>query len=180
MHQVHTLNPGRAHCAQAARTRRRVVACGRPCHGRVTAHSRPCLSARPAVSTPCNSPPPPPPMRTGTLLRISQLPEPYRGASPSRVTPVYLHNPAAKPRVCHDTPTCITTQSLNTQAVARASLALARRPAVSQAMLAVSWHRLGRIVAESWPCRGPQAAPRPHLPSLVSRYNPLYCDSNGQ
>ena len=43
-----------------------------------------------------------------------------------------------------------------------------------------TWRRLGRIVGESWPCRGPQAMPRPHLPSPVSRYNPLYRDSNGQ
>ena len=190
MHQVHTLNPGCTHSPSALHPRSVHTAscrglwpavlwlCGRP--------GRSCRSARQVVSQRTLNRVErcvahvvsPRPLRV--LLRISQLPMPYRGVSPSSVDLVLRHNPAAKPRVYHDTPICITTQSPNSQALVRAPLALAGGPAVSQAMLAVSWRRLGRILVESRPCRGPQAAPRPHLPSLVSRYNPLYRDSNGQ
>ena len=63
------------------------------------------------------------------LRRIVALPTPYRGASPSRVTPISRYNPAAKPRTCHDTPIRIATQSPSSQALARAPLALrASRP----------------------------------------------------
>ena len=43
-------------------------------------------------------------------------------------------------------------------------------------LIAISWRRLGCVVAESWPCRGPWLC-TPALPSLaVSRYNQLYRD----
>ena len=78
------------------------------------------------------------------LLRVSQLPTPYRGASTGRVAPVSQYNPAAKPPSCHDTIYCIATHSPNSQALAYAPLR-AGRPCRSLAGRIVA--HAGRIVA---------------------------------
>ena len=153
---AHPLCPGSAHCAVSWPRTGRVAGIGGHVAGPPLAVS-PLCRARPCA-----------------------LPAPYRSASSGRVALVLPHNLVAKPRVCHDTPICIVTQSPNSQALVHALLAIAGRPTVSQTMFAVLWRRLSRIVAEAWPCRGPQAVPRPHLPSPVSRYNPLYRGSTGQ
>ena len=93
-----------------------------------------------------------------------------------RFAPVSRYNQAAKPRAV-SRPTrsppsyntiCIATQPGQTLCELAADCP-ACRPAVS-------WRRLSRVVAESWPCRGPLATPRPHLPSPVSRFKLLYRD----
>ena len=130
---------------------------GRSCHsarlavsqrtlGRVAAHARPCLALchTSRVAAPLCA-----------LLRISQLPALYCGASPSRVALVSRHNPAAKPLTCHDMPIRIVTQSPSCQALARTLLALARWPAVSQGLSAVSQAESSAVLwpnpAVSWP-----------------------------
>ena len=94
--------------------------------------------------------------------RPCTLPASYRRVSPGRVASISRHNPAAKPRACHDTPIRIAIQSLSNQALAQAPLALARGPAVSQPSLAVSWPLLtvsqGRIVVV--PCLSKRALAR--------------------
>ena len=90
---------------------------------------------------------------------------------------VSQYNPTTTPRAVsrptsppprHNT-ICITTQP------GQAMRARAGRPYHGPLMV-VSWHRLGRVVAEAWPCRGPWLL-TPTLPSLTMlRYNQLYRD----
>ena len=202
MHQVHTPEP-RLH-AQAARTAPkqrahspmlwlvagRVAAHARPCRsarqavsqrtlGRVVAHARPCRSSRQVVSqyTPGRVAHTVSPRPLCALLRVSQLPAPYSGASPNRVVPVLRHNLAAKPRACHDTPIRIATQFPSSQALACAPLALARGSAVSQAMLAVSWPCCGRIagLVARQPSRVVAPRLRPGHTSPAQCHDTIHC-----
>ena len=166
VHQVHSLNPDCMHRPRALFPGSVIAPCRRPSTGRVAGLDGRVVHCIVA-----------PPARAAARIAASCT---VTWRFPGRVALVLRHKPAAKLPAYHDTPICIATQSPNNQALACAPLALERGPLMSQAMLAVSWRRLGRIVAESWSCRGPQVAPRPHLPSLVSRYNTLYRDSNGQ
>ena len=152
MHRPRTLHPGSAHtpsclglwsvvswpCWRPGRwCRSASQAVSQRIPGRVACCATHAVSLRPPRS----------------LLRISQLPTQYRGTSPGCVTFVSQHNPAAKLRACHNMPIRIATQSLSSQALARALLALARGSAMSQAMLAVPWCAAGRIVAPAaCPC----------------------------
>ena len=128
--------------AQPTRTLRRVVGLAWSCRRsdpavsqrtprHVAAHARPyrtlCL-ANHVVAPPRG------------LLRVSQLPARYSGASLGRVAPMSLYNLAAKPPSYHNTIYCIATHSPSSQALTCALLALARGPAVSQ---------------PNWPYRGP-------------------------
>ena len=106
------------------------------------------------------------------LLRVSQLPALYRGASPGRVTLVSLYNPAAKPPSCHDTIYCIVIHSPSNQTLACAPLALARGPAVSQP----NWPYHGVPLRTPACPLGCVARPGTQRPCL-SRYNTVYRDS---
>ena len=104
---------------------------------RVAGLARPCCSARPTVSravlrVPC---------RHAPLRVAAHIAAPYRVAPLSRY-------PVTKPPSCHDTIYCIATHSLNSQAPVRALLALARWPAVSQGLYAVSQAETSAV---SWP-----------------------------
>ena len=115
--------------------------------------------ARPAVSR--------------ALPHVSQPPAPYRGALLRRIAALaalYRDTTVApQPRynvLYHDTP-------WPSHASARAVVRPAHRPAVSWL---VSWP----YHAGSWAWPGRVVAPAAMLSCPVSRYNPLYRDSNGQ
>ena len=117
--------------------------------------------------------------------------------------PVSRYNPAAKPPSCHDTTDCIVT-SLSGQAalLSRYNLlyrdipipvrprarALPHSPACGRPCRGPSWPCRGLYCGPTMPCRGHGLAiswPCPgcaqaSLPNPVSRYNPLYRDSNWQ
>ena len=154
-HRPRTLRTGSAHCAVSWR----VVVPYRGVHrSRIVAQHRPCRR-------------PPGPYRRAhacAMPHISQPPAPYRGA------PWPYRSPWLPCIATHGRPLsatiqfCIVTRSQRPGPCTRAA-----RPTYRPT---VSWPSDGRVVAESWPCRGPLAAPRPAFPASVSRYKLLYRD----
>ena len=146
---MHTLNPGCAHYAQAARTAPHY---GSQWH-RIVAKHRPCRR-------------PPRPYRRAHAYSSPQrciMGHCGRIAAPN--CPVSRHMVApSQPRY-----NFVSQPSSQWQGpCARAPLALRTSRLYRGPLMIVSWHRLGRVVAEFWPCRGPLAAPRPAFPASVS------------
>ena len=183
MHQVHTLNPGCMHrphalCPSSAHTAPccglwSVVLQGTP--GSVAAHANLCR----ALCRACHVTAPPElavaPIAASYVMswrfpwscraRIATQPS-GQAARLSRYGHLYCDSISQQsgPRA-HATRPCALADRFTGYIVAQ--------PIVSR-FLSCALARTTRS------CRGPQAAPTPHLPSPMSRYNPLYRHSNGQ
>ena len=160
------MRTGRAHSAQATHTApyrgaqwRRIVAQHRPCRSPPRPYHHAPVCAVPHV-----------PLRVVPCMALRCIVA-HRGLIAAPGCPVLRHMVTpSQPRYSFVS----RPSSQRPGPCSRAWLTLRASRLYRGPLMVVSWRRLDRVVAESWPCRGPLAAPRPAFPASVSQYKLLY------